>query len=1041
MDLEKKHSVNVEIGDFPFPHINGPQESRYLTWLRNHSNYMVEGGLTDYLRIVAVLVRGMVINFLILLPYFLVFAAILSLVHLYLSQPETVSFKLEPAAAQGGGGGSVRIETLTVTVRTNFGERDILISDFSRDDTAIQDSMKDLFLKLRDEPGQFKTLNWQRDCADADGGPECLQNNDDADIYSIRGTDTGNGGFVEISRTDLLNGEGQKELTSRSTLHFSAYMLGFATFCILMYPVVMRMTRVRRYKRALRTGHLSSVKRRDKFERVFGFLLFMIIVVAAFESFPRLSVWFNYLRQGEVAIAIPTLASMVAGLVAANQVLPMLGGLAKKIAVFVVGLLGLMIPLIVILFVVEFLVYTDKNAISNDNWDLYFIIALVALPILFAILLFATWTIGLRSFRLRGHLQLAGLFFSMIVLVAVVVGLAVYIDTFYSQYLFTFYVVAIAFEIGVYCWLAVDVNQTSINGLYRDRLASAYLIGEDTTGDIDIEQDIHLQEICNYDAGSTAPYHLINVALNLQATTDIGIRDRNSDFFMFSKRYIGSDRTGYCRSENMAAVYPQMDLGTAMAISAAAASPNMGRATNPLMVAFLTLLNIRLGYWIPHPDRLEKYLAIDKEAKKKPGKHLTFLGRVFPSELNEIAKRRHLVYAPGKPRPRATDPKLIDASNPEGVRRYPTAAHELVGIGFSGGGIRSATINLGMAQELHRRGVFNHIDYISSVSGGGYLSTSISTLMRQRVSPYAEVDGTVQLDDPEGHVITIKPDDPDIPDQIYAYTPGARLDPDVRKSGTKVKVGQRLLRRYGPDGRDKFVSLMDSFSWRVRPNALGREMLSKLDENHAWVNLSDGGHIENMASIELLRRRCKIIMIGDGECDKNLHFAGLATLVRYARIDLGIEISINVDKIRLGRDLPISQSHFAVGTITYPPDPIHGVDHPETGYLIYFKSSFTDDEDEVIKEYRDRNPNFPHESTADQMFDEGQFEAYRALGQHIVHSALPKKGDRDGKLDFAAFEGWIKSQDLPKPNALNIVGSESFERQSGKRPVDTVNVE
>ncbi len=61
----------------------------------------------------------------------------------------------------------------------------------------------------------------------------------------------------------------------------------------------------------------------------------------------------------------------------------------------------------------------------------------------------------------------------------------------------------------------------------------------------------------------------------------------------------------------------------------------------------------------------------------------------------------------------------------------PTTENNLVGLAFSGGGIRSATINTGIAQALHRRGVFDHVDYLSTVSGGGYLGSSISTAMRE----------------------------------------------------------------------------------------------------------------------------------------------------------------------------------------------------------------------------------------------------------------------------------------------------------------------
>ncbi len=45
----------------------------------------------------------------------------------------------------------------------------------------------------------------------------------------------------------------------------------------------------------------------------------------------------------------------------------------------------------------------------------------------------------------------------------------------------------------------------------------------------------------------------------------------------------------------------------------------------------------------------------------------------------------------------------------------------LQGICFSGGGIRSATLNLGILQGLAARGMLGRFDYLSSVSGGGYI--------------------------------------------------------------------------------------------------------------------------------------------------------------------------------------------------------------------------------------------------------------------------------------------------------------------------------
>ena len=73
--------VKIRPGEFPYALSAGPEESRYLTWVRNHSNYMAERGVLDYMRIAAVLVRGILINFLTLLPYILLAALLLGLIY------------------------------------------------------------------------------------------------------------------------------------------------------------------------------------------------------------------------------------------------------------------------------------------------------------------------------------------------------------------------------------------------------------------------------------------------------------------------------------------------------------------------------------------------------------------------------------------------------------------------------------------------------------------------------------------------------------------------------------------------------------------------------------------------------------------------------------------------------------------------------------------------------------------------------------------------------------------------------------------------
>lgn len=58
----------------------------------------------------------------------------------------------------------------------------------------------------------------------------------------------------------------------------------------------------------------------------------------------------------------------------------------------------------------------------------------------------------------------------------------------------------------------------------------------------------------------------------------------------------------------------------------------------------------------------------------------------------------------------------------------PPPDHDVVGLAFSGGGIRSAVFNLGVLQALEAGGLMARIDYLSSVSGGGYIASCYSWL-------------------------------------------------------------------------------------------------------------------------------------------------------------------------------------------------------------------------------------------------------------------------------------------------------------------------
>jgi hypothetical protein len=167
-----------------------------------------------------------------------------------------------------------------------------------------------------------------------------------------------------------------------------------------------------------------------------------------------------------------------------------------------------------------------------------------------------------------------------------------------------------------------------------------------------------------------------------------------------------------------------------------------------------------------------------------------------------------------------------------------------------------------------------------------------------------------------------------------------------------------------------------------RPNGkyLFQELLATATENATFVQASDGGHIENLGIYELLRRRCRFIVAVDGEQDEMMTFHGLTNLQRLAYIDFGITIEVNLDDLRLGTD-GLSRSHFRFCRIRYPLGKLD--QQEEVGYLLYLKLSLTGNEGEFIRRLKLDEPSFPHHSTANQFFNEVQFEAYRALGEHV----------------------------------------------------------
>ena len=178
-----------------------------------------------------------------------------------------------------------------------------------------------------------------------------------------------------------------------------------------------------------------------------------------------------------------------------------------------------------------------------------------------------------------------------------------------------------------------------------------------------------------------------------------------------------------------------------------------------------------------------------------------------------------------------------------------------------------------------------------------------------------------------------------------------------------------------------------------------------LSEKSSHIQLSDGGHYENLALYELVRRKLDLIIVSDGGADPEFNFDDLANAIEKVRVDFGTNIYF-IDNYKADNILPGTAGHdkyqekyaiakkgFAIADINYQDG--------TKGTLVYLKLAMIENLPTDVYSYKGMHPSFPHESTADQFFNEKQFEAYRELGYGI---ALQMMDSEKGKELFPKNE-------------------------------------
>lgn len=369
-------------------------------------------------------------------------------------------------------------------------------------------------------------------------------------------------------------------------------------------------------------------------------------------------------------------------------------------------------------------------------------------------------------------------------------------------------VTALLVGVGLVMGLFINVNKFSLHAMYRNRLIRAFL-GASRAGrkphwftGFDPCDNFKVHEI-----KPGRPFHVINIALNLVRGGQLAWQERMAASFTVSRLHSGSWVVGYRPSQEYGA---GISLGSALAISGAAANPNQGYHSSPLVAFLMTLFNVRLGWWLGNPG----------------------------------------------------------------------------------------------------------------------------------------------------------------------------------------DAGACTWRRRGP---------------RHAALPLFAEALGNTTASYANVNLSDGGHFDNLGLYEMVLRRCRHIVAIDAGCDSGYLFEDLGSVIRKVRIDLGIPIDIHVVS---PKKEGAKASYYVLGTIRYSV-----IDGPGTdGELLYIKPVVCGEEPTDITHYASAHPEFPHEPTSEQWFSESQFESYRALGFHAVSTVC--QGMREGATVGEFFDN-LKLRSTSSPGGAS----------------------
>lgn len=281
--------------------------------------------------------------------------------------------------------------------------------------------------------------------------------------------------------------------------------------------------------------------------------------------------------------------------------------------------------------------------------------------------------------------------------------------------------------------------------------------------------------------------------------------------------------------------------------------------------------------------------------------------------------------------------------------------------------------------------------------------------------------------------------------------PTASLPVSLAMGVLNLRLGYWL--RWPQEGAKRAFWTLNRFGNHIQPvfASYWRQVFGWPPRKPGFIELTDGGHFENLGLYELVRRRCGLIVIVDGGADKETSYESFTAAIHRIRDDFKAEFHFDMEVDREARDgaktdmrlsgpqdlvarddpegypkgVEFAEKGYFLARIQYaPPDPsrIDGFrasaqDGPSQGLLVYLKSAMLRRLDHTTKGYRGQSADFPYEPTSNQFFGAAQFEAYRDVGRSICAQMLDDTG-----LDSLFEKG-------PPPMSL-LMRNDAFQRRS-----------